>query len=74
MILAATQAKLDTLTNPDPWLKAMALSLAKLMDEEPASAVAKELRAVMELLTVDKTPITTLETLLSPTALGNPTH
>lgn len=50
-ITLATREKLKSLTDPDPFLVEMALALARLMDEEPTSAVAKELRTVVDLLT-----------------------
>lgn len=55
-IYAATVTKLEALDNPDPWLVEIAYALARLMDDEPTSAVAKELRTVVDLLVTQETP------------------
>jgi hypothetical protein len=69
-ILAATEAKLTEHPDADPFLVALALALARLMDTEPTSAVAKELRAVVDLIATRKDSVD-LPDFIGAASLGN---
>jgi hypothetical protein len=72
-ITIATREKLKGLANADPFLVEMALALARLMDDEPTSAVAKELRTVVDLLTTQTdTGAARLDALFSGPTVGDP--